>query len=1746
LDRKGTVKILDMGLARIEQSATAESGGERLTQSGQIMGTCDYMAPEQALDTHTVDARADIYSLGCTLYRLLTGKTPYQADSFAKLFLAHLNDPIPSLCEARPDVPADLDAVYRKMMAKRPEDRQQSMAEVIAELERVLGGSGSETSEDSLSSGALSFLKEMTHGATGTRQIVRAKREETFGHEAHPETDTNVRQRMLLNVSRRKPLVALAVVGVALLATVTLAVIITIRSRDGRTTTIEVPEGSQVAISREGHVDVTSPTAGDDELRRSEKRWGLKRPDAGSPDIDAGGFNPAMAGKPRSSPPATPAAPADILPGIIPRPAAIPGIYRWQVETAERRFGVESRWAWSPDGRYVAVATSFSTEIRILDGKTYRTVRILLGNSGGCSRVCWTPDGKRLVTLGADQTCCVWSADGRRLAAIKDVAGSMFMSPDGNHFVYRCLGNMQSGMAVSGIDGTPGPKLEGAVHAAWSPDSKRIAGVQYDGTVTVWNAGGDRELSFAANGYSRWEKVRAYRTIAWRPDGQAVACVAADGKVSLCRIAERDVLALDAHQAVAVAWSPDGRWLASGGSEEAVRLWRPDGSPGPVLKSPSECLGLEFSPDSQKLASAHYNRGGALLWRLDPQPKEVAHWPLYTAQDVHWSPDGRRLIVDNYDNSAAVVLHDDGTMSGLADAVTGNLSAVDWSKDGRQLACNSNHGTPWIIAADGRHLRRLAHRLGTNAGLSAAWHPDSRRVAFAAGSDIRVVDPANSGAAAEQLWRGHAERVRRVAWSPNGQRLASVADDKTVRLWSPEGKTLNVLTGHAARMASVAWSPDGATLASIDSSGEVRLWKADGTPGLTFDANAATEWAGIAFTANGRSLSVTGGGQVALWTPAGKLLHRWPYAANPRDPCWSPDGSQVLLADGTSKKIDLFTQSGEPLPVAEPVRWPARGVCWSPDGRSFAMVDNQGLLHSFDHATGQRAWVAVLFNQQPAVAFGATGEILAGDPAACEKQLVYVVQRTADGPQELWSYKQFQEYLAKAGFDFRHGGQSAKPSAAPGPASLSEAIREVAAKKGAWGQGYKYRHNSDLGGGPPIHGRMLVTRPAPIAGVRSWTLDTFEHADRVCALAFRPDGRQFASASYEGKIVVWDALAAKPVRLLMGHEAVMALAWSPDGKQLASAGGEDNTVRIWDLPAGTIARTIQCRAWPAAVAWSPDGRFLLAGVGYGKEDIGDVRIWDMQSDVAPRTIPDVSFVRYVAWSPDGKFIAAATSRAPLAVRVWRFPSLEPVHTLALKQGAGALAWSPDGRYLAATAGNLLVWDAVTGRPYEGLPPEARQAQPALAWIGRSSRLAFAFGEDGLLAWDCDARRSTTLPQLPLGVSVLTSSPDGLTLVVGRYSGAVWIHRKDLGWRKFDNSMTHGLVPAFSPDGQTLACAADGRGVYLWKLASDQPPQLLDRAEHKPDFCRAPAWSQDGKTLAACFRDSVRFYDIASRKRIATWPDDDHGPLALSPDGRRAVTNADHVTCRDVESGKVVWHSDVGRCGAAWSPDGSRVAAGVEADVAIFDAASGRVLGRLTGCLAKPDVRAARLALAWSASGTLLAVTGKDGLGIVWDVAAGREVCRLELMMDGDYASVLQWIDGDRFLLGAGDGKASLWDAQSGKVLRMYLPSRVNRNDISISPDGRMIAVGADSIIHLQRTIDGARLRSRLFLTDGQTVLVSPEGHYAGPPSVEKELVYVVQTETGQDTLTPEEFGRKYNWKNDPAQALRPIDGSDAK
>ncbi|MGE0759911.1 MAG: protein kinase, partial [Pirellulaceae bacterium] len=220
LDRDGTVKVLDMGLARLD---SADGEQDQLTGTGQVMGTVDFMAPEQAQNTKQADARVDIYSLGVTLWYLLTGRILYSGDSVLSKLLAHQRDPIPSLHEACPQASRELERVFTKMVAKSPDDRYCSMSTVIADLRSCLTA----LSPSPVRQASDFPTAQNQHVALSIRPAVGARRLR------HPP---------------KRPTSIVLALGVAGLLLVAATIIIKITLPDGTTTEIRVADGSKIEI----------------------------------------------------------------------------------------------------------------------------------------------------------------------------------------------------------------------------------------------------------------------------------------------------------------------------------------------------------------------------------------------------------------------------------------------------------------------------------------------------------------------------------------------------------------------------------------------------------------------------------------------------------------------------------------------------------------------------------------------------------------------------------------------------------------------------------------------------------------------------------------------------------------------------------------------------------------------------------------------------------------------------------------------------------------------------------------------------------------------------------------------------------------------------------------------------------------------------------------------------------------------------------------------------------------------------------------------------------------------------------------------------------------------------------------------------------------------------------------------------------------------------------------------------------
>ena len=194
LDKVGLVRVLDLGLARVIESTGALTMGAAtgLTRSGAYLGTADYLAPEQADDPKKATHRADVYALGCTIHYLLTGRPPFGRGTILQQLMAHQNEPAPSLLDARDDVPDPLEHIYLEVMAKGPDERPGSMAEVAARLESCRASADeAREARDGLMSFAETVLKRASPRKRGRNPdaSVFARRPDPGGLQFDPDLD---------------------------------------------------------------------------------------------------------------------------------------------------------------------------------------------------------------------------------------------------------------------------------------------------------------------------------------------------------------------------------------------------------------------------------------------------------------------------------------------------------------------------------------------------------------------------------------------------------------------------------------------------------------------------------------------------------------------------------------------------------------------------------------------------------------------------------------------------------------------------------------------------------------------------------------------------------------------------------------------------------------------------------------------------------------------------------------------------------------------------------------------------------------------------------------------------------------------------------------------------------------------------------------------------------------------------------------------------------------------------------------------------------------------------------------------------------------------------------------------------------------------------------------------------------------------------------------------------------------------
>lgn len=825
-------KVTDFGLARLLD----ETGGR--TRTGDIVGTLGYMAPEQAAGTaHRAGPAADVYALGAILYELLTGGPPFGPEPTAATLHRLLHEPPPSPRRVSPSVPRDLETIALKCLEKRPDDRYPTALALADDLRRYLDGEPVE---------------------------------------ARPVGSAEAVRRWAV---RRPTAAALVAVVVASLAGLLAGGVY-------HTTQLRASLGESERLRQEtatANADLKTALAEADALRADTRRQ--------LDDTRRVLFAHQLAQLPalwlRE-----PVRARQLLANEKVCPPALRD-FTWrhfrrlcsldeEVHTAHP--GGTRAVAFLPDGRLASVGADGKLRRWHAPGGPHRGAAgaAVVAHAGPVNGLA-VLDARTVVTGGRDRAVKVWAEGGsspRRTLAAPAAVNAVAADPVGGRVAAACddgavrVWELATGREAATLRASDGPVLA----VAFGPGGKTLAAGGRNGTVRLWG------LATGAAG-AEWDAHEPVLGVAFAPGGEFVVSTGERGGVRVWDLKGSPPRELRGHlmPVRGAAVSPAGDRIATGGADTYLKVW--DAATGQELTNlmRADVGAVAWSPDGMWVAGGGRD-GGLAVYRLPSSPPAAAFSHPVNVGTLAARPGGGLVTADAtgevrvWDGAGgapvarfAVRPHDAGPDRPLA-VVGDGAPALAVSPDGRLLAVGAGGGelVLWDLARRAE-LGRLAGHGGNVAAV--AFQPGGGLLATG-GADglVRLWDVSERQPV--RTLKGHTRGVLAVAWAPDGRRLASGGEDQTVRLWDAgTGACGRTLTGHTLWVLGLAFRPDGKALASGSRDRTVRLWDLD--DGKSVVLSGYTNWVySVGFAPDGHTLatasghhSIDGPGEVKLCDP---------------------------------------------------------------------------------------------------------------------------------------------------------------------------------------------------------------------------------------------------------------------------------------------------------------------------------------------------------------------------------------------------------------------------------------------------------------------------------------------------------------------------------------------------------------------------------------------------------------------------------------------------------------------------------------------------------------------------------------------------------------------------------------------------------------------------------------------------------------------------------------------------------------
>ena len=893
------VVIMDLGLA-----AVGDASRSITRDKSSLLGTLRYIPPEQLQRSLLqVDARADIYSLGVSLYELLTDRPFLDGDTEVRLIEQVLRVTPPAAHKVKPSIARDLSVIVAKATEKDPALRYVNAEAFAQDLDNFVEGRPVVARPPTLGyllqvairrhrALAAVILAAIVVGVVGTAVfiyelndalgIAREQREEAHAQREVADTQRAKAQEQFRRAEESR------------------------YAADMRLTQASAEEGNYGTV-RDGLARYV-PKQGEPDLRGFEWRY----------------LSKLLAGE--------------------------------SVATFTGHTGEIRNVAFSPDGALLATASTDAT-VRVHDLGERREVKLLEIDGPGVMDIEFSPDGKTLaVASGNWRTSSVaghvflYDVPSfelrRKLSGHTASVNTVSFSDDGTKLASGSEDNTALVYDLSAGADTPPRVLPGRTTGmnavAFAANSTRLVTASGDGFVQIWDMTKASEKPLV----DEILHISGVMSLAVSRVGNLIAAGSRDGPVLLYDLTTNTVQAqFSTDQGVvnALAFSRDGKTLATAGSNCTIKLWdAATRRPVALLRGHWDMVfAVEFSPDDRTLASGSTD-AAVKLWSTEGARRGGAVFNGAVA-GIAFSPDGSTIAIAEGARptvDAAAVRKGTAVLWDVASGerratLTGHssyLMAIAYSPDGAQLATTSTDGTAilWKVAT-GQPTATLTGHEGFVT--SVAFSPDGATVATASRDHhIRLWDPA-TGTLRKTLGE-HVGWVRSIAFSPDGALLASVGSDRTLRVWNTRTwAVIAALAGYEGAINSVVFNPAGTLIATGANDRTVRLWNIEGGVEaleagdeiVLQGRNAAVQ--SVAFAPDGRTLVATSlDSSVSFWNVV-TLLEVGVLRADDGGvltAVFSPDGD-TLATGSNDRTMALF----HAVPVGDDDPFRPRPQGWS-------------------------------------------------------------------------------------------------------------------------------------------------------------------------------------------------------------------------------------------------------------------------------------------------------------------------------------------------------------------------------------------------------------------------------------------------------------------------------------------------------------------------------------------------------------------------------------------------------------------------------------------------------------------------------------------------------------------------------------------------------------------------------------------------------------------------------------------------